>query len=348
MRRVLCGILAMCIAIGMVGCSGEHQQNADNSISPVSRDFFAMNTYIRLEAYGDKAADALSQAQERIEELESRWSTTDENSEIYAVNHSDGHSITVSEDTAAVVSFALEMAEKTRGALEPTIYPVLTAWGFTTENHRVPEQEEINRLLTTVDYQNVSIDGNAIQLETGMMLDLGAVGKGYASDEIATLLREEGVTSALLNLGGNIMMIGSRFDGSDWHLGLQSPFENNTLGILTVSDSAVVTSGNYENFFTAEDGTTYGHIIDPATGYPVNNGLASVTIVAQDGKTCDALSTALFVMGTDGAIEYWREYPGFEMILITQERQVLVTDGLEGHFILDKNYSDMEVDVVKR
>lgn len=343
MKKIVSIVLAGCLVVGLAACS---QQRGEGQ-TPDTRDFFAMNTYIRLEAYGNGAADALALAQARIEELEGLWSVTDEVSEIYALNHSGGQPVSVRDDTAAVVSFALEMAEETAGALEPTIYPVLTAWGFTTDEHRVPSQEEIDGLLASVDYRRVSVNGNTIQMEPGMMLDLGAVGKGYASDEVEELLRAEGVTSALLDLGGNIVMIGSRPDGSDWRLGLQSPFENDTVGVLTASDCAVVTSGNYENFFTADDGTIYGHIIDPATGYPVNNDLASVTIVAKDGKLCDALSTSLFVMGTDGAIEYWREHPTFEMILITQEHQVLVTEGLEGQFTLEEGYADLSMEVVK-
>lgn len=343
MKKIVSIVLAGCLVVGLAACSQQREEGQ----TPDTRDFFAMNTYIRLEAYGNGAADALALAQARIEELEGLWSVTDEVSEIYALNHSGGQPVSVSDDTAAVVSFALEMAEETAGALEPTIYPVLTAWGFTTDEHRVPSQEEIDGLLASVDYRRVSVNGNTIQMEPGMMLDLGAVGKGYASDKVEELLRAEGVTSALLDLGGNIVMIGSRPDGSDWRLGLQSPFENDTVGVLTASDCAVVTSGNYENFFTADDGTIYGHIIDPATGYPVNNDLASVTIVAKDGKLCDALSTSLFVMGTDGAIEYWREHPTFEMILITQEHQVLVTEGLEGQFTLEEGYADLSMEVVK-
>ena len=343
MKKIVSIVLAGCLVVGLAACS---QQRGEGQ-TPDTRDFFAMNTNIRLEAYGNGAADALALAQARIEELEGLWSVTDEVSEIYALNHSGGQPVSVSDDTAAVVSFALEMAEETAGALEPTIYPVLTAWGFTTDEHRVPSQEEIDGLLASVDYRRVSVNGNTIQMEPGMMLDLGAVGKGYASDEVEELLRAEGVTSALLDLGGNIVMIGSRPDGSDWRLGLQSPFENDTVGVLTASDCAVVTSGNYENFFTADNGTIYGHIIDPAAGCPVNNDLASVTIVAKDGKLCDALSTSLFVMGTDGAIEYWREHPTFEMILITQEHQVLVTEGLEGQFTLEEGYADLSMEVVK-
>lgn len=344
MKKIVSIILVGCLAVCLTACSRQREEEQ----TPDTRDFFAMNTYIRLEAYGDGAEDALALAQARVEELEGLWSVADETSDIYAVNHSGGQPVSVNEDTAEIVSFTLEMAEETGGALEPTIYPVLTAWGFTTEEHRVPSQEEITELFASVDYRKVSVDGNTIQLEPGMMLDLGAVGKGYASDEVATLLREEGVTSALLDLGGNIVMIGSRPDGSDWRLGLQSPFENDTVGVLTASDCAVVTSGNYENFFTADDGTIYGHIIDPATGYPVSNDLASVTIVAGDGKLCDALSTSLFVMGADGAIEYWREHPGFEMVLITQDCQVLVTEGLESQFTLDEGYADLSMEVVKR
>lgn len=344
MKKIAAIVMAGCMIVGLTACSWQSEEEQTSA----ARDFFAMNTYIRLEAYGDGAEDALALAQARIEELEGLWSVTDETSEIYAVNHSGGQPVSVSEDTAELVSFALEMAEKTGGALEPTIYPVLTAWGFTTDEHHVPSQEEIDRLLASVDYRRVSVDGNTVQLEPGMMLDLGAVGKGYASDEVKELLRAEGVTSALLDLGGNIVMIGSRPDGSDWRLGLQSPFENDTVGVLTASDCAVVTSGNYENFFTADDGTIYGHIIDPATGYPVNNDLASVTIVAKDGKLCDALSTSLFVMGSNEAIDYWRNHPGFEMILITQNRQVLLTEGLEEQFTLDETHSDMEMQLVAR
>ena len=251
MKKIVSIVLAGCLVVGLAACFQQREEGQ----TPDTRDFFAMNTYIRLEAYGNGAADALALAQARIEELEGLWSVTDEVSEIYALNHSGGQPVSVSDDTAAVVSFALEMAEETAGALEPTIYPVLTAWGFTTDEHRVPSREEIDRLLASVNYRRVSVNGNTVQLEPGMMLDLGAVGKGYASDEVEELLRAEGVTSALLDLGGNIVMIGSRPDGSDWRLGLQSPFENDTVGVLTASDCAVVTSGNYENFFTADNGT---------------------------------------------------------------------------------------------
>lgn len=277
MKKIVSIILAGCLVIGLTSCSNRQSEEKQ---TPDTRDFFTMNTYIRLEAYGDGAEEALALTQVRIEELERLWAVTDETSDIYAVNHSGGQPVSVSDDTAEVISFALEMAEKTGGALEPTIYPVLTAWGFTTDEHRVPSQTELTQLLASVDYRRVSIDGTTIQLEPDMMLDLGAVGKGYASDEVAEILRENGITSALLDLGGTIVMIGSRPDGSDWRLGLKDPFADGNIGVLEVFDCAVVTSGNYENYFTGEDGRVYGHIIDPRTGHPADNGLASVTIIS--------------------------------------------------------------------
>ena len=181
-----------------------------------------------------------------------------------------------------------------------------------------------------------------------MMLDLDAVGKGYATDEVAEILQEAGVTSALLNLGGNIVAIGYRPDGSNCNLGIRSPFENEMLGMLSVSNCSVVTSGNYENNFIGEDNIVYGHIIDPKTGYPVNNDLASVTIVSKEGKSCDALSTSLFVMGKNAAIDYWKKHPDFEMILVTQDKSIFLTKGLESDFTLDKSYSDMNVQVLEK
>ncbi len=345
MKRSVALLLAICLAMGMAACSRSPRQNTEGPAEAFTRDFFAMNTYISLTAYGEEADTALEQAQERIQELEGLWSVTDENSDIFRINQNSGQSVTVSGETARIVSFALEMAEKTDGALEPTIYPVLAAWGFTTEEHRIPAQEEIDGLLKSVGYRRVSLEGNTVQVEPGMMLDLGAVGKGYASDEAADLLREAGVRSALLDLGGNILLIGSRPDGTPWRLGLRNPFEDGNLGILTASDCAVVTSGSYENYFIGEDGVTYGHILDPVTGHPVRNDLASVTIVAEEGKLCDALSTSLYVMGAEGAEEYWRGHSGFEMILVTQDGQVLITEGLEGQFTLD---ADMEMRVISR
>lgn len=256
-----------------------------------------MDTYITMTAYGRDAETALSDAEDKLIELEQLWSVTDPDSDIYAVNYSDGQPVSISKETVELLSFAMKMAEETDGALEPTIYPVLTAWGFTTEENRVPSNAEITELLKNVGYERIRLGDATVQLDSGMMLDLGSVGKGYAGDLAAQVLKEHGIASALLDLGGNIQAVGTKPDGSPWRLGLRDPFSDSTLGVLEISNQAVVTSGAYERYFIGEDGIRYGHIIDPGTGYPVESGLASATVIAEEDRLCDALSTSLYVMG---------------------------------------------------
>ena len=293
---------------------------------------FAMDTYINLTAYGPNAEAALDLAEARIRELENLWSVTDEGSEIYAANHSGGAAVSVSADTEELLRFALDMAGETGGALEPTIYPVLTAWGFTTDSYQIPAQEELDRLLKLVDYEAITLTDNTVTVPDGMMLDLGAVGKGYAADETAAILRENGVESALLDFGGNILTVGSKPDGTPWRVGVRDPDSDGTLGMLEVIDQSVVVSGGYEKYFVGEDGERYWHIIDPETGRPARSGLVQAAIVSQESRLCDALSTAIFVMGLDEAVDYWQARQDFDMLLLTDDREIYLTEGLRGAF----------------
>lgn len=338
-RKILCStllLLALC-----AGCGA--QADTEVPAEPSERSFFAMNTYITMQASGTHAEDALEAAEELVLDLEGLLSVTEETSELYEINHSGGQPVAVDETTAELLTFALEMAEETGGALDPTIYPVLTAWGFTTENRQVPAQEEIDRLLPLVDYTQVQITDGVVTLPEGVSLDLGAVAKGYTGDRVAQLLEEQGISSALINLGGNVQAVGGRPDGTPWRIGVCDPFSEGNLGVLEVEDCAVVTSGGYQNYFTGEDGQVYWHILDPDTGYPAHTGLASVTVVAPEGARCDALSTALFVMGADDALDYWREAGGFDLILVTEEREVYITPGLENAFSLNGDWFTLEV-----
>ena len=315
--------------------------------SETTAELFAMDTYITITAYGSDAKTALPKAEKKIKELEQLWAATVPDSDIYAVNHSGGQPTKVSVETAELLSFALQMAEETDGILEPTIYPVLTAWGFTTEENRIPSNSEISSLLKNVGYERVRLDKNVVQIDNGMMLDLGAVGKGYAGDLVCQILKGEGITSVLLNLGGNIQAIGSKPDGSNWHLGLRDPYTDGALGVLEIRNQAVVTSGNYERYFVGKDGNQYGHIIDPATGHPAESGLVSATVIAEEGRLCDALSTSLFIMGLDRAIDYWQNHQNFDMILITQDGEIYLTDSIAESFTLDSHHSNMGVHVIE-
>ncbi len=336
MGRLWKKLTALLLAGILTGCSAP----AEEMQQPVERSLFAMNTYMTFTAYGEDAQAALQEAEECIQQVEGLWSVTDKDSEIYQANHSGGQPVTVSEETAEIISFALEMAQRTGGALDPTIYPVLTAWGFTTDSKQVPSQQQIAQLLEQVGYDRIQINGSELTVPDGMELDLGAVGKGYTADLVTEILRRHGVTSALISLGGNIQAIGSRPDGSDWRLGIRAPWESGNLGVLTVSDAAVVTSGGYENYFDDEQGNIYWHILDPSTGYPADSGLQSVTIVGREGKMCDALSTALFVMGAQSAEQYWRENGGFEMLLVTDSGEILITEGIAENFTLNEGRTE--------
>ncbi len=326
MRKIL-AILLVIMAFLLTSCTKAPEKSEEY--------FFAMDTYMKIEAYGENAGNAVTQARARVEALEKLWSATDENSEIYAINH--GENPELSAETLDLLSFTLEMSAKTDGAFDATIYPVLTAWGFTTDEHRVPDESELVELLKKVGYEKVSVDGNKIVPVQGMMLDFGGAAKGWASDECAKIMRENGVKSALINLGGNVYAVGKRADGNLWRIGVADPKSESAenAGIVEVSDRAVVTSGSYQRYFT-QNGKTYCHIIDPKTGYPADNDLLSVTIVAEEGKLCDVLSTALFVMGREQAERFWRENGGFDMILIEKSGEIFVTAGIAENFSSDR------------
>ncbi len=328
----------LALLILLTACSTETE--------PATATTFAMDTVMTITVYGDN--ELLSVCQSRIRELEALLSVTDESSEIYALNR-DGSAV-LSEETGELLGTALSLCERTDGALDISIYPVIRAWGFTTDSYRVPSGTELAELLALVGYENISYDPDTLtaNLANGASLDLGSVAKGYTGDVLSALLKENGVTSALLNLGGNVQAVGSKPDGSDFRVGIQDPQSSGEyFGVVNVSDKAVVTSGGYERYFE-QDGEVYWHIIDPETGYPAKNGLISVTIVGNSGTVCDALSTALFVMGLDSAAKFWRGSDDFEAIFVSDDGSIAITEGLEQSFTLADGYTDTALTVIRR
>lgn len=309
---------------------------AAQGIAPASGTVFAMDTVITLEAYGGQDKEAVQEAETMIGRLESLWSVTREGSEIDQANHGNGKPVPISAETEALISHTLQLAEDTGGALNPALYPVIRAWGFTTREYRVPETEELQRLLQNADYRDIRLKEGTLTLPETMETDFGAVAKGYTGDMLVDTFKEHGVTSALINLGGNVALVGDRPDGTAWRIGIRSPYGEGNMGILEVSDCHIITSGGYERYFTGEDGTVYWHIMDPATGSPARNGIISATIVGKEGWRCDGLSTAVFVMGLEEATQYWSVRKDFDMILVTEENEVYVTEGLWGQFHLNE------------
>ena len=307
--------------------------------------FFAMDTYMTIRAYG--ADDILlERAQTLVDGLESELSATRETSAIHLLNQNG--SAEFSENAAHLLSRVLELCRKTGGALDISIYPIVKAWGFTSADkaYRVPQPEEIKALLEKVDYTRVSLDHKRVSLPSGVEIDLGAVTKGYAGDQIASLLRSGGVESALLDLGGNIQAVGAKPDGGNWRVAIQNPEGNGILGILSIANQAVITSGGYERYFIDDNGHLWWHIMDPSTGYPAQNGLISVTVVGNEGLYCDALSTALFIMGPERAITFWSEHRDFEMALVTDSDDLLLTPGLAEIFT-PADQRSYEIDVIQ-
>ena len=310
-------VLALALLLTSCGAAPKSVQN--------KLDFFAMDTIMDFSAYADESL--LAEARDIVMDIEKRVSVTDENSELFALNRDGGG--TVSPETAALLDDALSLCRLTGGAFDVSIYPVVRAWGFTTGEYRVPSFDETAALSERVDYARIRVNGDSVTLPDGMEIDLGGIAKGYAGREAASYLRAHGVTSALLNLGGNVQTIGSKPDGNAWRVAVRDPLnETSYAGVAEVRDKAAVTSGGYERCFTADDGQTYWHIMDPATGRPARSGLLSATVIADDGALCDALSTALFVMGAEQAERFWRNYQNFDMVLLTEDGEAIVTPDL--------------------
>ena len=289
-----------------------------------------MDTYMTFKAYGEGADEALSAVSDEAIALDRLLSATDEGSEIWAINHSSGEPVSVSPVTMEALSSALILSKKLGGALALSLYPVTLAWGFTTGENRVPTDEEISALLPLVNDGMITLDDKrlAVFVDEGMMLDLGAFAKGFAGDRAVDILKEAGVSSALLDMGSStVIAVGKKPDGTKWRVALRDPESPDSyVGVIEAEDVSVSTSGGFERYFTAEDGTRYCHIIDPETGRPAESGLLSVTVISKSALYGDALSTALFVMGADKAISLWLDARDFEFIMITEDG-LLVSPG---------------------
>ena len=305
-----------------------------------SSDFFAWDTYMSVKTYGADLSDAVKAETERLESL---FSVTDENSEIGVLNRTGA--VDASDETVELICRALEISEVTNGALDITVYPAVKAWGFTTDEYTVPSPGQIENLRKVIDSSKVTVSGNTVSLPEGFMIDLGAVAKGYLGDRIRAILKDEGITSAIADLGGNIVTVGSRPDGSPWRVAIRDPNGDGSVGVIEVTDKNVVTSGSYERFFIDENGVKRWHIIDPVTAEPANGGLLSATIIGNNGVLCDGLSTAVFVMGAEKAEALRKKTGGFDMVLVTADHEVIVTEGIAGTFSLSYG-SDYELKVI--
>lgn len=318
-------------------------------------EFFAMDAPMSLTAYGDGAEDFLLRAQREVFRLESLLSRTRPDSEIAALNEKGIASLTP--DTAEVLAAALRAAHLTDGAFDPTVAPVMDAWGFGAAasfeegTYRVPAQGELDALLPLVDYEALTVTADTAAVGEGMAVDLGGVAKGYAADKVTALCKEAGITSALFTTGSTVAAIGTKPDGTAWRVGVKDPQNaGESCCVLSLADAVTSTSGAYERHFEA-NGVTYHHILDPQTGMPAHSGLLSVTVVSPDGALTDALSTACFVLGREASLELWRERGeelSFDLLLVGEDNVVTLTAGLEGKADYTQGEGGYTYEVVSR
>lgn len=352
MRRFAALALALALAGSLAACG---MQPADPDKAQESIQVIAMDTVMIFTVYGEKSTHAAYLAEDMVRELEGALSRTDEDSVVSRINAAAGAPVEIDAGVAQLLLAARNYTEETGGAFDITIAPVVTAWGFTTDSQQVPDEAGLKALMPLVDASGIQVepgDGGTYKasLRVGQAIDLGGIAKGYVSDLVADIFAENGIPRGTVSLGGNVLAWGGRPDGAPWLVGIQDPKRANEealVGMLALEDAYAVTSGSYQRYFE-EDGKTYHHIIDPSTGHPADSGLASVTVVADCGKEraagtpgagtmCDALSTALFVMGEEKALDFWRSSGyDFDLVLVTEDDRVVVTDGIADQFTLDE------------
>ncbi len=314
---------------------------ASCSGKPMDRSDLVLGTVCSIRILDGGSEKALDAAFARLREIEASMSANAVGTVVAAINEAAGKAPAAAPaDVRYVTGKALWYASRSGGAFDPTIGPIVKLWNIGLDGERVPSPEEIKTALPLVDFRSVRVDdadGTVFLPRKGMLLDLGAIAKGYAADEVARVLLEKRVKGAVIDLGGNVKVVGKKPDGSPWRIGIQNPFDERGahIGIATLTGGAtVVTSGVYERYFIAEDGTHYHHIFDTKTGYSVNNGLVSVTIISSSSIDADGLSTTLFSLGLKEGMALAESLEHVEAVFIDEGKRVYLSSGAAAVFKL--------------
>ena len=309
MRRISFMAVFLCILSLLTGCTEE-----EPSQNTVSKEGFYFNTIIEISV-PEEHEELLDGAFEVCEKIEETFSRTRTDSELYRINHRTESEVTVSDWMREVLETGLTFYELTDGALDITIAPVLDLWNFTGDDPHVPDEAALAAAVEKVDGSSLSLEGNVLHFEReDTQIDLGALAKGYAADKLKEYLVENGVDNALINLGGNVLAVGTRLDGNPWRVGIQDPHQERgvILRTIEVADKSVVSSGTYERNFE-QDGILYHHLLDPSTGYPKDVEAAQVTIISDSSLLGDALSTSCLLIGEEAGEELASQFEDVEI-----------------------------------
>lgn len=321
--------------LGLTGCSQE-----------ANRTSFLLGTICKIQIKGGDNSD-LDSAFKRIRQIESQMSRNLETSEVRQIANSDEKGFKVSSDPCQVIRKAIDFGQLSGGLFDVTIAPVVDLWGFGNNDvdPHLPPDSSLQQILPLVDYRQIQVQEDCrVITGPGQRIDLGGIAKGYAADEAAKVLQNAGVKSALINLGGNIFVLGKKENGKPWKFGIQDPLKptGTMMGIIEIDSGALVTSGIYERF-VEENGKKYHHILDPGTGYPVENNLAGVSITAPSGLDADALSTVVFMLGIDKGCELLAQFPNTGAIFITKTGEIITYGIASAHFKLtNQDYTVIE------
>ncbi len=358
----LCTIaLCLAIIITQTGCSANEKTSENVGVSKTG---FFLDTLCTVTIFGvhDEQGELSELTEEELNQnilqliteafgvcdtYEKMFSKTIETSDIAKINAAGGKPVTVSDETIEVIEKGIEYGDKSDGAFDITIGKATDLWGFREAESgedsqsgmvgKVPNAEKLAETMKHVDYSKIKIEGNAVQLaDPEMELDLGGIAKGYIADKVTEFLCEKGVTSAVVDLGGNIVTIGGKAgtlvnaegEARDFKVGIKDPLSESgdIIGTVPAKDKTIVTSGTYERYFE-EDGIKYHHILDSQTGYPADTNILSVTIIAGKGCSadCDALSTSCLALGLDAGRKLIEKTEGTEAIFVDSEGEVYTT-----------------------
>lgn len=312
---------------------------APSAQSETNRTDFVLGTVCSVWLIEGGTSKTTDEVFARLRQIEDRMSANKDGTEIAAVNANAGiKPVAVSPDTFFVISKALEYAKLTNGAFDPTVGPLVKLWGIGSDDAKVPAQKDIDAALKLIDYRKVELNASAQTVflpVKGMRLDLGAIAKGYAADEVDSILAKHKVKAAVIDLGGNVMVFGKKKDGSLWRVGIQNPDSSRGeyIGLVTGPEMTVVTSGIYERFFM-QDGKRYHHILSTSNGYPVDNSLVSVSIITHSSIDADALSTSVFALGLKKGMELIKSLKDVYAVFIDSTNRVYLSPGANKIFTL--------------
>ncbi len=340
--RFLLLLILIGIPFLLISCNPEIPNTVENqpetTVEFISKTDFLLNTVVTINLYDKQDMSLINGSFDIIRKYEAIYSRTEETSELYRLNHGLAPNssekpltYTVSSELADVIQDALSYSKRSEGAFDLTIAPISSLWDFHTSSPALPDETVLNHALDLVDYSHLQLNGTNVTFAAeGVGIDLGAIAKGYIADRVKEYLLANGVKSALINLGGNLLCIGTKPNQKPFHIGIQKPYadRNETIATMEISDLSVVSSGVYERFFEL-DGKIYHHILNPRTGYPYDNGLISVTIISEKSVDGDGLSTSCFALGLEKGLQLINRIPNTYAVFITEDYQLHYSEGFE-------------------